>query len=107
MFPRFSDLLGLPPDLQKIMFKGPLKGDEKTLQELKLTNQAKLMLVGAPLKQQMAVATAQETAKELEKDPSDVKVTILAFARLIFLGCRNDQTTPSLLVPPSIHCYTG
>jgi hypothetical protein len=53
-----------------------LKGDEKTLKDLKLTNNAKLMLAGAPLKEVMAVVTAQETSKEMD-DPNQVKVCLV------------------------------
>jgi hypothetical protein len=50
-----------------------LKGDEKTLKDHKITNNAKLMLAGAALKEVMAVVTAQETSKEMD-DPSQMKV---------------------------------
>lgn len=54
-------------------FVGLLKGDEKTLAAHKITNNSKLMLTGAALKEIMAVVSAQETSKEMD-DPSQMKV---------------------------------
>lgn len=56
------------------MLRGELRGDEQTLEALKINKTSKLMLIGTKLQDVMAVATASETSKELEKDPSDVKV---------------------------------
>ncbi|XP_072168131.1 ubiquitin domain-containing protein UBFD1-like [Diadema setosum] len=66
---------GVPPAMQKLMFKGLMK-DEKTLRELKVTNGAKLMLIGSTLndvlevtKPVVAGASAEKEEKASTKEP--------------------------------------
>ncbi|XP_069503494.1 ubiquitin domain-containing protein UBFD1 [Ambystoma mexicanum] len=67
-------LTGLPPAMQKVMFKG-LVSEEKTLRELKVTNGAKVMVVGSTINDVLAVNTPKETiqeevkAEESKKEP--------------------------------------
>lgn len=55
------------PGLQKIMYRGALKDEDKTLQELKITNNAKLMLTGSKMEDVMALSTAAEKAQDQEE----------------------------------------
>ena len=54
----------IAPALQKIIFKGALKDDEKSLKDLGLKSGAKLMLVGSKIDEVMKVTTATEKANE-------------------------------------------
>ncbi|KAL3875359.1 hypothetical protein ACJMK2_033315 [Sinanodonta woodiana] len=69
-----QDLTGVPPAMQKIMFKGLAK-DEITLRDLKVTKGAKVMVVGSTLtdvlavsapspKEQEEITKSSETSKE-------------------------------------------
>lgn len=67
-------LLGLPPAMQKVMYKGLLPED-KTLREIKVTNGAKIMVVGSTINDVLAVNTPKEVvqqevkAEENKKEP--------------------------------------
>ncbi|MGH0128113.1 UNVERIFIED_CONTAM: hypothetical protein FKN15_033213 [Acipenser sinensis] len=71
---RIHSLTGLPPSMQKVMYKGLLPED-KTLREIKVTNGAKVMVVGSTINDVLAVNTPkgviqQEVkAEENKKEP--------------------------------------
>lgn len=70
----FLSSLGLPPAMQKVMYKGLLPED-KTLREIKVTNGAKIMVVGSTINDVLAVNTPKEViqqevkAEENKKEP--------------------------------------
>lgn len=65
---------GLPPAMQKVMYKGLLPED-KTLRDIKITNGAKIMVVGSTINDVLAVNTPKEAmqqevkAEENKKEP--------------------------------------
>ncbi|KAL4239848.1 Ubiquitin domain-containing protein ubfd1 [Mactra antiquata] len=59
-------LTGVPSAMQKIMFKGLAK-DQSTLKDLKVTNGAKVMVVGSTMNDVLQV-TNTPTAKELQEE---------------------------------------
>uniref|UniRef100_H2U640 Ubiquitin family domain containing 1 n=2 Tax=Takifugu rubripes TaxID=31033 RepID=H2U640_TAKRU len=67
-------LTGLPPAMQKVMYKGLLPED-KTLRDIKITNGAKIMVVGSTINDVLAVNTPKEVmqqevkAEENKKEP--------------------------------------
>ncbi|XP_033499947.1 ubiquitin domain-containing protein UBFD1 isoform X1 [Epinephelus lanceolatus] len=71
---RIHSLTGLPPAMQKVMYKGLLPED-KTLREIKITNGAKIMVVGSTINDVLAVNTPKEAiqqevkAEENKKEP--------------------------------------
>uniref|UniRef100_A0AAY4CRB8 Ubiquitin-like domain-containing protein n=2 Tax=Denticeps clupeoides TaxID=299321 RepID=A0AAY4CRB8_9TELE len=71
---RIHSLTGLPPAMQKVMYKGLLPED-KTLREIKVTNGAKIMVVGSTINDVLAVNTPKEViqqevkAEENKKEP--------------------------------------
>ncbi|XP_042561709.1 ubiquitin domain-containing protein UBFD1 [Clupea harengus] len=71
---RIHTLTGLPPAMQKVMYKGLLPED-KTLREIKVTNGAKIMVVGSTINDVLAVNTPKEViqqevkAEENKKEP--------------------------------------
>ncbi|KAG7492038.1 hypothetical protein MATL_G00009930 [Megalops atlanticus] len=71
---RINSLTGLPPAMQKVMYKGLLPED-KTLREIKVTNGAKIMVVGSTINDVLAVNTPKEViqqevkAEENKKEP--------------------------------------
>ncbi|XP_051789929.1 ubiquitin domain-containing protein UBFD1 isoform X2 [Erpetoichthys calabaricus] len=71
---RIHSLTGLPPAMQKVMYKGLLPED-KTLRDIKLTNGAKIMVVGSTINDVLAVNTPKEViqqevkAEETKKEP--------------------------------------
>lgn len=71
---RIHSLTGLPPAMQKVMYKGLLP-EEKTLREIKVTNGAKIMVVGSTINDVLAVNTPKEViqqevkAEENKKEP--------------------------------------
>ncbi|NWY57000.1 UBFD1 protein, partial [Chionis minor] len=67
-----SCLLGLPPAMQKVMFKGLLP-EEKTLREIKVTNGAKIMVVGSTINDVLAVNTPKEAAQQEVKAEENKK----------------------------------
>lgn len=66
--------IGLPPAMQKVMYKGLLPED-KTLREIKITSGAKIMVVGSTINDVLAVNTPKEViqqevkAEENKKEP--------------------------------------
>lgn len=68
----YSCLLGLPPAMQKVMFKGLLP-EEKTLREIKVTNGAKIMVVGSTINDVLAVNTPKEAAQQEVKAEENKK----------------------------------
>lgn len=62
---KMLDLTGLPPSMQKIMYKG-LCNDEKTMKDCKVTKGAKIMMVGSTLDDVLAVSTTPN-AQELKE----------------------------------------
>ncbi|KAL8607334.1 Ubiquitin domain-containing protein ubfd1 [Nucella lapillus] len=58
-------LTGVPPQMQKIMFRGLAK-DNQTLRELKVTKGAKIMVVGSTLNDVLSVTAPSE--KELKEE---------------------------------------
>ncbi|XP_010793435.1 ubiquitin domain-containing protein UBFD1 isoform X2 [Gymnodraco acuticeps] len=71
---KIHSLTGLPPAMQKVMYKGLLPED-KTLREIKVTNGAKIMVVGSTMNDVLAVNTPKEViqqevkAEEEKKEP--------------------------------------
>ncbi|XP_061761283.1 ubiquitin domain-containing protein UBFD1 [Nerophis ophidion] len=71
---RIHSLTGLPPAMQKVMYKGLLPED-KTLREIKVTSGAKIMVVGSTINDVLAVSTPKEVmqqevkAEENKKEP--------------------------------------
>jgi len=59
---------GVAPGLQKLMFKGMLKEDEKSLKELNFKNGCKLMLIGSTINDVMATAAPPVEKKEKEEE---------------------------------------
>ncbi|XP_067334322.1 ubiquitin domain-containing protein UBFD1 isoform X2 [Channa argus] len=60
---RIHSLTGLPPAMQKVMYKGLLPED-KTLREIKITNGAKIMVVGSTINDVLAVNTPKEVIQQ-------------------------------------------
>ncbi|XP_015149981.2 ubiquitin domain-containing protein UBFD1 [Gallus gallus] len=60
---KIHSLTGLPPAMQKVMFKGLLP-EEKTLREIKVTNGAKIMVVGSTINDVLAVNTPKDAAQQ-------------------------------------------
>ncbi|CAB3980708.1 Ubiquitin domain-containing UBFD1 [Paramuricea clavata] len=60
-------LTGLPVSTQKLMFKGLVKDDTKTLSDLKVTNHSKMMVIGSTVKDIMAV-NIPPSAKALKEE---------------------------------------
>lgn len=63
-------LHGVPPSMQKLMYKGMLKDNERTLREVNIKDGAKLMLVGSSPKDLLTVAppTASNEDQNLKWD---------------------------------------
>lgn len=58
--------------MQKVMFKGLLP-EEKTLREIKVTNGAKIMVVGSTINYVLAVNTPKEAAQQEVKAEENKK----------------------------------
>ncbi|XP_012825555.1 ubiquitin domain-containing protein UBFD1 isoform X1 [Xenopus tropicalis] len=69
---KIHSLTGLPPAMQKVMFKGLLPED-KTLREIKVTNGAKVMVVGSTINDVLAVTTPKETIQQEVKEEENKK----------------------------------
>ncbi|KAF0032895.1 hypothetical protein F2P81_015185 [Scophthalmus maximus] len=69
---KIHSLTGLPPSMQKVMYKGLLPED-KTLREIKITNGAKIMVVGSTINDVLAVNTPKETIQQEVKAEEDKK----------------------------------
>lgn len=70
-----EELTGIPVKMQKIMFKGLVKDDNKTLQDVKINNNAKVMVVGSTPKdvETVKTPTAQELKQEQAAEASAAK----------------------------------
>jgi len=53
-----AQVTGVPPQLQKLMLKGLVKDDHKTLSQLNIVNGSKLMLIGSTVNEVVEVSTA-------------------------------------------------
>ncbi|KAG8145386.1 hypothetical protein E2320_011929 [Naja naja] len=60
---KIHSLTGLPPAMQKVMFKGLLP-EEKTLREIKVISGAKIMVVGSTINDVLAVNTPKDAAQQ-------------------------------------------
>ncbi|KAM4631791.1 ubiquitin domain-containing protein UBFD1 [Discoglossus pictus] len=69
---KIHSLTGLPPAMQKVMFKG-LVPEDKTLREIKVTNGAKVMVVGSTINDVLAVTTPKETIQQEVKEEESKK----------------------------------
>ncbi|XP_053300083.1 ubiquitin domain-containing protein UBFD1 [Pleuronectes platessa] len=69
---RIHSLTGLTPAMQKVMYKGLLPED-KTLREIKITNGAKIMVVGSTMTDVLAVTTPKEVIQEEVKAEENKK----------------------------------
>ncbi|XP_077173204.1 ubiquitin domain-containing protein UBFD1 [Paroedura picta] len=65
-------LTGLPPTMQKVMFKGLLP-EEKTLREIKVINGAKIMVVGSTINDVLAVSIPKDAAQQEVKSEETKK----------------------------------
>lgn len=61
-----EELTGIPSDMQKIMYKGLIKDNTVTLQDIKITKNAKVMVVGSTPKDVETVKTP--TPQEIQKE---------------------------------------
>ena len=70
-----ESLTGIPVTMQKLMFKGLVKDDTKTLSDLKVTNHAKMMVIGSTVKDIMTVniPPSDKTLKEESKAAASTK----------------------------------
>uniref|UniRef100_A0A8D0DTR5 Ubiquitin family domain containing 1 n=1 Tax=Salvator merianae TaxID=96440 RepID=A0A8D0DTR5_SALMN len=69
---KIHSLTGLPPAMQKVMFKGLLPED-KTLREIKVINGAKIMVVGSTINDVLAVNTPKDAAQQEVKSEETKK----------------------------------
>jgi hypothetical protein len=65
-----SKLTGVPVVMMKLMYKGAVKDDCKTLGELRVTSGAKMMVVGSTVTEVMEVATSVPGTDAKQKDES-------------------------------------
>uniref|UniRef100_A0A8I5U065 Ubiquitin-like domain-containing protein n=1 Tax=Pongo abelii TaxID=9601 RepID=A0A8I5U065_PONAB len=66
------DSIGLPPAIQKVMYKG-LVPEDKTLREIKVTSGAKIMVVGSTINDVLAVNTPKGAAQQDAKAEDNKK----------------------------------
>ncbi|XP_066496598.1 ubiquitin domain-containing protein UBFD1 [Tiliqua scincoides] len=69
---KIHSLTGLPPAMQKVMFKG-LVPEDKTLREIKVINGAKIMVVGSTINDVLAVNTPKDAAQQEVKSEETKK----------------------------------
>nr|XP_033818848.1 ubiquitin domain-containing protein UBFD1 [Geotrypetes seraphini] len=69
---KIHTLTGLPPAMQKVMYKGLLP-EEKTLKDIKVTNGAKIMVVGSTINDVLAVTTPKESVQQEVKAEESTK----------------------------------
>eukprot|EP00027_Filamoeba_sp_ATCC50430_P006244 CAMPEP_0168558700 /NCGR_PEP_ID=MMETSP0413-20121227/10115_1 /TAXON_ID=136452 /ORGANISM="Filamoeba nolandi, Strain NC-AS-23-1" /LENGTH=253 /DNA_ID=CAMNT_0008589849 /DNA_START=19 /DNA_END=780 /DNA_ORIENTATION=+ len=82
---------GVAPGLQKLMFKGMLKDDNKTMQELGIKDGTKIMLIGSTLNEIMSAAAAPppqtgETSKVEDDTPQESLSEQLPHKKIIDKG---------------------
>ncbi|KAM8961054.1 ubiquitin domain-containing protein UBFD1 isoform 1-T1 [Pelodytes ibericus] len=104
---KIHSLTGLPPAMQKVMFKG-LVPEDKTLREIKVTNGAKVMVVGSTINDVLAVTTPKETIQQEVKEEENKKeplckqkvrknlVVVLQQHRKVLDKGKPDDVMPSL-----------
>uniref|UniRef100_A0A7M5X2J7 Ubiquitin-like domain-containing protein n=2 Tax=Clytia hemisphaerica TaxID=252671 RepID=A0A7M5X2J7_9CNID len=70
-----AELTGIPTNMQKIMFKGLVKDDAKTLEEIKLTSGSKVMVVGSTVKdiEKVKTPTTQELKAQAQSEAAASK----------------------------------
>ncbi|BET03031.1 UBQ [Nesidiocoris tenuis] len=68
-------LTGVPQKLQKVMYKGGLAKDEKSLKEIGVVTGAKLMLVGSKMDEVMTVLSSTSNLTAAEEKPSSSSKT--------------------------------
>ena len=70
-----EELTGIPCKMQKIMYKGLVKDDDATLQDVKINNNAKVMVVGSTLKdvEKVKTPTVQELKQEQAAEAAAAK----------------------------------
>jgi predicted small metal-binding protein len=68
-----QDVTQILPGLQKLMFKGILKGEDKTLEELGVKPNTRIMVVGSSLHEVMSLSAVPsgEEKKRLEEEPAN------------------------------------
>eukprot|EP00124_Ichthyophonus_hoferi_P000501 Ihof_evm31s18 gene=Ihof_evmTU31s18 len=84
---KFEVITGVPAAMQKVMYKGMLKDDRKTLQDAQVKDGVKIMVVGSSLKDVLttvtapvdttptnAVASVPKVPRSLSDDPMHKKV---------------------------------
>lgn len=92
-FPTFHFCQGLPPAMQKVMYKG-LVPEDKTLREIKVTSGAKIMVVGSTINDVLAVNTPKDAAQqdtkaeENKKEPLCRQKVSALWTYLLVLGSR-------------------
>uniref|UniRef100_F6PR47 Ubiquitin family domain containing 1 n=1 Tax=Ornithorhynchus anatinus TaxID=9258 RepID=F6PR47_ORNAN len=69
---KIHSITGLPPAMQKVMFKGLLP-EEKTLREIRVTSGAKIMVVGSTINDVLAVNTPKDSAQQESKSEENKK----------------------------------
>ncbi|XP_057717404.1 ubiquitin domain-containing protein UBFD1 isoform X2 [Corythoichthys intestinalis] len=69
---KIHSLTGLPPAMQKVMYKG-LVPEDKTLREMKVTSGAKIMVVGSTINDVLAVSTPKEVVQQEAKADENKK----------------------------------
>ncbi|XP_062999290.1 ubiquitin domain-containing protein UBFD1 isoform X2 [Elgaria multicarinata webbii] len=69
---KIHSLTGLPPAMQKVMFKGLLP-EEKTLREIKIISGAKIMVVGSTINDVLAVNTPKDSTQQEVKSEETKK----------------------------------
>ncbi|XP_013360263.1 PREDICTED: ubiquitin domain-containing protein UBFD1 [Chinchilla lanigera] len=69
---RIHSITGLPPAMQKVMYKG-LVPEDKTLREIKVTSGAKIMVVGSTINDVLAVNTPKDASQQDAKAEENKK----------------------------------
>ncbi|XP_038618327.1 ubiquitin domain-containing protein UBFD1 isoform X2 [Tachyglossus aculeatus] len=82
---KIHSITGLPPAMQKVMFKGLLP-EEKTLREIKVTSGAKIMVVGSTINDVLAVNTPKDSAQQESKSEENKKEPL----------CRQKERLPTV-----------
>jgi len=73
-----ANLTGVAAALQKLMYKGLVKDDAKTLRELGIKDGVKLMLVGSTINEVMAASVAPTEAQVAEMKEAEESKEVLS-----------------------------
>jgi hypothetical protein len=73
-----SNATGITPELQKLMYKGLVKDDSKTLKELNIVDGSKLMLIGSTMQEVMETAQTIGSTTQSEKQVQQQNTTPLS-----------------------------